>query len=102
MGILKIFSKTPEASTLARLPAGSFTVDREGRIMTSTLPQSFPAPHVKEVAQVVLDSFRLAQAVNLPLNELVIQYAALKITAKELRGGAIIYLVPHTIAAAKL
>jgi hypothetical protein len=32
------------------------------------------------------------------LDELIVYYPALKITARELRGGAIVYLSPQTLA----
>ena len=96
MGFLNFFSKS-ETPTLTRLPSGSFTVDAQGRILTSTLPTSFPAAHTQEIANQVLAAFRNAQKAQLPLSELVVQYAALKLTARELRGGAIIFLAPQTL-----
>lgn len=97
MGFLNIFSKKPEGSVLARLPSGSFTVDRDGEIVASTLPRSFPESQVRDIAKVVLQTFRSAEAVNLPLKELFVNYAGLKLTAKELRGGAIVFLSPLTL-----
>ena len=79
-----------------RLPSGSFTLDREGRVLIATLPSSFPAELVSQIGRAVLDTFRDAQASQLPLSELVIRYASLKITAKEMRGGAIVFLSPQT------
>jgi len=32
------------------------------------------------------------------LNELIIQYSSLKIVARELRGGAIVFLTPQALA----
>jgi len=60
MGLLNLFAKP--AATLFRLPAGSFTVDREGRVLMGTLPSSFPAELVGEIAQEVLTAFRDANA----------------------------------------
>ena len=94
MGLLKLFAKS--APTLLRLPSGSFTVDREGAVLMGTLPSSFPASVVKDVAQQVRAAFGEAAAAQLPLAELIIHYPSLKITARELRGGALIYLVPRT------
>jgi hypothetical protein len=82
---------------LMHLPAGSFTLDREGRIMTSTLPQSFPLDHLKAIGSQVLASFRSAKKAQMPLSELLIQYSALKLLARELRGGAIIFLMPQSL-----
>ena len=93
MGLLKIFAKP--APTLLRLPSGSFTVDRKGTVLTSTLPSSFPGSLVKEISRHVRAAFSEAAAAQLPLTELVINYPSLKITARELRGGVIIYLAPR-------
>ena len=92
MGLLKLFAKP--APTLVRLPSGSFTVDRDGRILTVTLPSSFPVGLVKDIAREVRAAFSEAAAAQLPLAEFVINYPSLKISARELRGGAIIYLSP--------
>ena len=80
------------------LPHGSFTVDREGRVLASTLPQSFPNEFAEEIAVDVLAAFRDAQAAKLVLREFIVRYANLKLTARELRGGAIIFLVPQTLS----
>lgn len=78
-----------------RLPSGSFTMDAEGKIMTSTLPQSFPESRMREIGQHVLDSFRIAKQAQIPLSEVIVNYATLKLLARELRGGAIVFLMPH-------
>ncbi len=93
MGLLNLFSR-PAAPILLRLPAGSFTVDRDGRVLTSTLPSSFPARLVTRIAQHVRAAFIEAAEAQLPLAELVVHYPSFKISARELRGGAIIYLAP--------
>jgi hypothetical protein len=92
MGLLRLFSKP--APTLLRLPAGSFTVDRDGRVLTDTLPSSFPARLVGQIAQQIRAAFSEAAAAQLPLSELIIHYPSFKISARELRGGAIVYLAP--------
>jgi hypothetical protein len=96
MGFLSLFAKP--APKLVRLPSGSFTVDREGRVLVSTLPQTFPAELVRDIATHVLGAFRSAQVAKLPLSELIIRYPSLKLTARELRGGAIIFLAPQTLS----
>jgi hypothetical protein len=94
MGLLTLFSRTTPA--LVRLPSGSFTVDREGSVLIGTLPSSFPVALVRDIAQQVLETFRDASEAQLPLSEVVINYPTLRIRARELRGGAIIYLSPIT------
>jgi hypothetical protein len=96
MGFLSRFFKS-DKSQLVHLPAGSFTLDREGRVMTSTLPQSFPSDHLKQIGDHVLASFRAAQKAQMPLAEIIIHYSALKLLARELRGGAIIFLMPQSL-----
>ncbi len=78
------------------LPSGSFTVDRDGVVLMGTLPSSFPEELVDDIAHQALQAFREAGAAQLPLSELIIHYPSLKITARELRGGAIIFLSPKT------
>src|SRR5205823_12948933 len=57
MGFLTFFSKA-EPTQLVHLPSGSFTIDREGTIMTSTLPQSFPASRMQDIGEQVIASFQ--------------------------------------------
>lgn len=94
MGFLNFFPKEPPP--LRRLPTGSFTVDRSGAVLTTTVPSSFPPELVREVAEKVLSAFREAQAAQLPLSQLIIDYPSLKISACELRGGAMVFLLPKT------
>lgn len=95
MGFLnKLFSKS--VAPLMRLPHGSFTMDRHGRLVVTTLPSSFPPTLVDEIGQLVLQSFREAQSIQLPLAELNVHFGSLKLCARELRGGAIVFLSPTT------
>ena len=96
MGLLTFLSKSTGNSRLVRLPSGSFTIDREGKIMTSTLPQSFPAARMQDIGQQVIAAMGAARQAQIPLAEIIVYYAALKILARELRGGAIIFLMPHS------
>ena len=64
--------------------------------MTSTLPQSFPSSRIQEIGQQVIAAFSAAKQVHMPLSEIIVYYAALKILARELRGGAIIFLMPQS------
>ena len=93
MGFLRLFSKT--APTLLRLPSGSFTMDREGKVLVRTLPSSFPTVLVEEIGEQMIAGFRDASAAQLPLAEIVVNYSSLKITARELRGGVIVFLSAH-------
>lgn len=94
MGLLSLFTKP--LPTLLSLPAGSFTVDRGGVVLASTIPSSFPAELRAAISRHVLGVFQSAVEAHLPLAELTITYPSLKITARELRGGAILFLSPQT------
>lgn len=80
------------------LPSGTFSVDCEGRVLVSTLPQNFPKELIHDIAKEVLDTFRSAKQSELALSEIIIRYASLKLTARELRGGALIFLAPQTLS----
>src|SRR5262249_38952961 len=58
--ITQLFIK-PKKPALIQLPAGSFTVDPKGRIITSTLPQSFRIAHLQAIGNQVLGAFRSAE-----------------------------------------
>jgi hypothetical protein len=79
---------------IQRLPTGSFTVDAAGNVVSSTVPQAVPAALVREIGQCVVAVFEGARKANLSFSEMVAQYASFKITAREMRGGAIIFLSP--------
>ena len=95
MGFLGLFRS--RRSRLLRLPSGSFTLDRAGRVMTSTLPHSFPASCLKAIGRQVLAAFQTAKQAQMPLSEIIIHYSALKLLARELRGGAIIFIMPQAL-----
>jgi len=98
MGFLsRLFNKKKterEAAKIDRLPSGSFTVNADARVLTSTLPQSFPEVVVRDIGEAVIKSFQDARAANLPFTELQFHFGGLKITAKEQRSGAMIFLAP--------
>jgi hypothetical protein len=97
MGVLKnIFSRNG-ASRLAKLPSGSFSLDANGRTIVSTLPSSFSEAQMREIGARVLAFFRNANRAQVPVQELNIYYPSLKVTARNLRGGAIIFLSPQTL-----
>jgi hypothetical protein len=87
-----------KAAALVHLSTGCFTVDRLGQIVASTLPQAFPSGKVQEIAQRVLAIFRGAEEARLPLAELRVNYSAFTLTARELRGGAIVFLATRSLA----
>ena len=94
MGLLSHWFKPKEVLPL-RLPAGSFTVNPHGVITTSTLPQGFPASVACEIAGAVLATFRESRGARLPLVELSLSYPGMKISARALGGGALVFLLPR-------
>lgn len=92
MGLLKIFSKPGAA--VHRLPSGTITVDRQGDVVTTTISSAYPDAQLREIAGEVLALFKEARTAQMPLSSLTIDFASLRITAREMRGGAIIFLNP--------
>lgn len=97
MGLLKKISRKANGARLIKLPSGSFTMDHEGRIIVSTLPQTFPEAQMRDIGERVLAFFRGAEHAQLPLQELNVYYPTLKLTARILRSGAIIFLTPQSL-----
>lgn len=100
MGILSLLTKrgaAGDARNLVRLPTGSFTVDPSGKIVASTLPHSFPESQMRRIADLILATFQSAREARIPLTEVIADYATLRLTARELRGGAIIFLAPRSL-----
>ena len=66
--------------------------------MTSTLPQGFPQAQIQSIGKCVLSAFHHAKKAQMPLSELIVNYSALRILAREWRGGAIVFLMPSSRA----
>jgi hypothetical protein len=97
MGLLKPFSRQQKAPHPERLPSGCFTIHREGGLVASTLPSTFSEEKIMEIGKEVLRIFATAQEADLALNDLRLDFSGLNITARELRGGALIFLLPVTL-----
>ena len=93
MGILKLFAKP--APVVRKLPVGSFTVDRDGNMMTTTVGSEYPQWLLDDTAREVLSLFRDARAARMPLTGLDLNFAGLHITAREMQGGALVFLSPQ-------
>ncbi|MEI9961904.1 MAG: hypothetical protein WDM76_12455 [Limisphaerales bacterium] len=100
MELMKWFSKP--APAIQRLPSGSFTVDRQGNLLTSTVASAYPAGLLGEIAHEVLRLFREARTASLPLSEVSLHFADLHITARELQSGALVFLTPQKTFATNL
>ena len=75
---------------------GEKTVLPCGQVLVSTLVSTVSPALLQDIAQAVLTAFRQAADAGVPLSELIVRYSAFKITARELRGGAIVFLAPHS------
>ena len=98
MGFLTKFFRGHAA--VQQLPAGSLTVNRDGKVVTSTIPSGYPPGLLRDIVRDVLLLVRQARDALMPLAEFSMQFACLRITAREMRGGAVIFLSPHTVPAA--
>jgi hypothetical protein len=94
MGFLKRLFRGK--ASVQQLPTGTVTVDRHGHIVTSTVSSAYPKNLLHDVSADVLALFREARAAQMPLAEISLHFGSLHITARELRGGAIIFLFPQT------
>jgi hypothetical protein len=94
MGFLKRFFRA--RAGVQQLPTGTITVDRNGHIVTSTVSSAYPKNFLRDIGRDVLELFREARVAQMPLAEISLQFGSLHITARELRGGAIIFLFPQT------
>lgn len=99
MGILTRKSGSLDRGIKA-FPAGCFTVDRDGHLISSTLPQNFSSELAGQIARAVLGAFEGAHQAHLIFNEIQVTFLAMKLTARELRGGAIIFLAPARLGRA--
>ena len=95
MGVLNPFVRTILPIEAGRMPSGCFAIHRDGGIVCSTLPLWFPVSGAEEIGRTVIEAFRLAIEMNSPLTDLAIHYSGLTITARDLRGGALIFLIPN-------
>jgi len=94
MGFLKRFFRGRAA--VQQLPTGTITVDRNGHVVTSTVSSAYPGNFLRDIGRDVLALFREARAAQMPLAEVSLHFGSLHVTARELRGGAIIFLFPQT------
>jgi hypothetical protein len=92
MGLLKWFSSSQPA--VHKLPSGSFTVDRNGNVRTGTVGADFPASLLGDIAKEILSVFREARAAQMPLTEVSFDFAGIQVSARDMQGGAIVFLSP--------
>lgn len=100
MGFLKrLFRKH---ATVQPLPAGGLIVARDGKVAACTISSAYPQALLRDIVRDVLLLFRQAREAQMPLAELNIHFASLRVTARETRGGAVIFLSPQTAPTAQI
>ncbi len=93
MGFLNLFSKPLPA--VPRLPSGTMSVDRNGRILATTVSSAFEPELLEDIGRQVLRLFHEARKAQAPVTELNLNFASLQITAREMRGGVLVFLRPE-------
>ena len=93
MGLLSRTSRTPTPKPEV-VPSGSFTVDRNGRVLTSTIRSGVAPETLTRIAKTVLETLHTSQENASQLQEFVVQFPQMILKARDLRGGAIIFLTP--------
>jgi hypothetical protein len=96
MGFLKNLFRIRPRAAVQQLPSGSIAVDRDGNVVTSTVSSAYSKDLLRAIGRDVLALFHEAREAQMPLAEVNIQFVSLRITARELRGGAVIFLFPQT------
>ena len=100
MGFLGLFEEA--AKTPLKIPTGCFSLDTEGRLISSTLPATFPQEVIDEIGSAILQTFQEAAQRGLGLMEISVNYASLRITARDLHGGALVFLNPLMMSTPEL
>jgi hypothetical protein len=96
MGFLKRLFRFRSRAAVQQLPSGSIAVDGQGNVVTSTVSSAYSKEMLHAIGRDVLALFREAREAQMPLAEVSINFVSLRITARELRGGAVIFLFPQT------
>jgi hypothetical protein len=97
MGFLRRLFRSHAAvhAAVQPLPAGGLIVSRDGKVVASTISSVYPQALLRDIARDVLLLLRQAREVQMPLAELSLHFASLRVTAREMRGGAVIFLSPQ-------
>jgi hypothetical protein len=92
MGFLRRSDSAAKAPL--QIPVGCFSMDEEGSIVASTLPSDFPEPMMKSIGDAIRKTLRGAEAAGLGLRELSVHYGSLRISARDLHGGTLVFVSP--------
>lgn len=98
MGFLRRSEQT--ARVPLHIPTGCFTLDEEGAVVATTLPSDFPEKVMTSIGEAVIRTLRGAELAGLGLSELSVHYGSLRISARDLHGGTLIFLNPLDVSTA--
>ena len=73
-------------------------MDRDGKVVTSTISSAVAGETLEQISAQVLQTFRDAKLAEMNMTEFSITMGAMNIKARELRGGAIIFVSPRGAA----
>lgn len=76
------------------IPRGAFTYDSAGGILVGSVPQAWMEEFGPMLVKTLRKAFGVAAEKGLILNEIALYYAGVRIVARDLRGGGIVYLLP--------
>lgn len=96
MGFLGLFEQT--AKSPLKMPTGCFSLSAEGAIVSSTISSGFPKSIIQEIGDLILHTFHEAHKTGFGLHEITVHYASLRITARDLHGGALVFLNPRLMS----
>src|ERR1043166_9035784 len=82
----------PYKHPLLQQPAGSFLMDENGGIQSSSLPMSVPQERLRAIADKVFEAFAAARRRQIVFTELCVDYAALRLRAKQGPRGTMVYV----------
>lgn len=91
---MRIFTRKHGPARTFDIPQGAFTYDSEGRILVGTLPIAWLESFGPALVKAFRRSFASAEEKGFPLHEIALHYGGARITAKDLRGGAIVFVSP--------
>ncbi len=76
------------------IPRGAFTYDSEGDILIGSVPTAWLEEFGPYLVKAFRKAFSSAEEKGLPLTEIALHYGGARLTAKDLRGGGIVYVFP--------
>lgn len=76
------------------IPQGAFTYDSAGSILVGSVPMAWLDEFGPYLVKTFRKAFAAAEEKGLPLTEIALHYGGARLTAKDLRGGGIIYIFP--------